>query len=367
MGILMPKRLVSPAGTCCIPLKLKKNEAELVCSSVVSARVHIILSFPLLSLGQRSTTCRRQLGYLATGAHVAFSIEYQAGTPKIVMAGIKCSGDENSLSTCNSNLKSRCLGSSFQRVVGLTCSLTPPKHAQVRLVPRPSNLRSKSNRVVVEGRLEVYVGQQWGTACDRNFDIRLDRTIDMRGYRTRRLYQLLAPIHHACIYRLKLGLCVYAAKPRSCAGNWATGWPRRTLTSRMAGTGGASASSRMTWSVQVLLLPQLTALDFLNWFQQTPRVHHYCRLRELAAALQRSLQLSAAKVHSRRRCRCALRVASLVEPGVGASELGAQDPGLRRRLCCFRVGNTAIRWSSKNDAEKLQTALRFAPIVPGRV
>lgn len=130
-----------------------------------------------LCLIRTMTPCRRQLGYLATRAHSVFSIRRdaakKAATP-IVMGGLKCAGDENSLMTCISDLNSPCLRSSSNSVVGLRCAMTLPTHAQVRLVKRPRALRSNTNDTVVEGRLEIYVGQQWGTVCDRGFDIRSD-------------------------------------------------------------------------------------------------------------------------------------------------------------------------------------------------
>ena len=118
----------------------------------------------------------RQLGYLASSAHSVFPISRNSASTNsvpVVMADVKCSGDENSLVTCNNNLNSRCLGSMSRSVVGLRCSLKPPTHAQVRLVSSPTALRGRKSGAVVEGRLEIYVGQQWGTVCDRQFDIRL--------------------------------------------------------------------------------------------------------------------------------------------------------------------------------------------------
>ena len=89
-----------------------------------------------------------------TGAVAHSFAEYGAGSGRINMDNVQCTGDEDALVNCTYNPDHNC---GHYEDAGVECLQGECENGMVRLV-------GGSNET--EGRVEVCIGGSWGTVCD---------------------------------------------------------------------------------------------------------------------------------------------------------------------------------------------------------
>eukprot|EP00118_Oscarella_pearsei_P010004 m.59252 g.59252 ORF g.59252 m.59252 type:complete len:1571 (+) comp34878_c0_seq2:55-4767(+) len=106
----------------------------------------------------------RQLGYRGAVRAVLAPTGYGQGTGRVWMDGVRCTGTENSLTSClfNGWGRTRC---SHAGDIGVEC--IPSTSTSVTV--QPGDVRLAGSSLSSSGRVEVYHNGEWGTVCGGNY------------------------------------------------------------------------------------------------------------------------------------------------------------------------------------------------------
>uniref|UniRef100_A0A8C6VMH9 SRCR domain-containing protein n=1 Tax=Naja naja TaxID=35670 RepID=A0A8C6VMH9_NAJNA len=137
----------------------------------------------------------RELGY-DQAINWAHSAKYGSGDGPIWLDNMRCSGTESSLAECASNVWG-VTDCNHNEDSGVVC--TGPR----RLNSAEPQVRLRAGAHIGEGRVEVLIGNQWGTVCDEGWNLPAASVVCRQlGYGTARealsgaqLGQGLGPIH----------------------------------------------------------------------------------------------------------------------------------------------------------------------------